>query len=102
MLTLMGHYRSGMELHSFADEIPVSQAHDQAVRCRRGDFERRWNTRALDDKRMIARGCKGVVNSRKDRSTIMQDFTRFSMHYIWRSHDFSAKCLPDRLVTQAN
>src|SRR5262245_30572035 len=51
---------------------------------------------------MIARGCKRVVNPRKDRSTIMQDFTRFSMHNIWRTYDFSAKCLADRLVPQAN
>src|SRR5262245_5188771 len=91
-----------MELDPFAKEIPVSQAHDQAVGCRRGNFEGGWNTRAIDDQQMIARGCKLVVNYRKDRSTIMQYFTRFSMHNIWRAHNFSAKCLPDRLVPQAN
>src|SRR6185369_5149100 len=95
-------YRFGMKLHTLDFQLAMSQPHDDVIRSTRRDFKTRRQRFPLDNERMITARQKAVINSSKDRLPVMMNWRRLPMHQLRRTNHFTAKRLPDCLMTQTH
>jgi hypothetical protein len=89
-----------MKLHSFADEVTVTQSHNQSVGCRSRDLEHSGHTRALDDQRMIAGRREGIIKAAEHCAPIVQYLACLAVHQIRRPDYIASKSLADGLVAE--
>src|SRR5215475_13192668 len=91
----------GMELHAVDWQRLVTQAHDDVAGLGR-DFELGWQSAALDDQRVIARGPEGRGDILEHALALVLHLGELAVHGQWGAHDLAAEHLADRLMTQAH
>src|SRR5262249_47011349 len=94
------HDRLAVKLDSFRGEVPMTQAHHNAVFRLGADFE---DCRYLSDhQRMISRCRKPLRYARVQSFAVMENFADFTVHQGWSADDLSSKHLTNRLMPKAN
>src|SRR5262245_31757427 len=91
-----------MKLNAFNLLLAMAQTHDHAFRSGRGNLQRLWQTLLLDNQRVIATCGERLLQTLKDRLTVVIDFGRFAVAEFARAHDAATEYLRDGLMTQAH
>lgn len=92
----------GMKLNTMNVQGPVADGHDDSVIGFSGDFQALGERVSIDDKGMISGRAKRARNPTEDPVSRMRDLGDLSMFGATGPDDFSAKCLSDGLMTQAD
>src|SRR5262245_44665546 len=98
---VFGRNAFGMKLHAMRREALVGKSHDETIghRCNGQALRHRI---APHNERMVANAPERAVKATKNHFTTMFNSRELAMHRFWRAHDFAAKTLPERLVSEAN
>src|SRR5687767_6190977 len=91
-----------MELNSVDGKAAMCQAHDQAIGSLGGHSEIGRKAGSFDDQRMIARRPERRMDAAKHSIAVVPDLGKLAVHLKGGAHDSGAKCLSDRLMTQAD
>jgi len=91
-----------VELDAFDFVAAVAEAHDDAVAGFGGDGQLAGEGFALDDERVIPRGCEGLRKFVENVFAVVMDFAGFAVKKLWSANDFAAERRADRLMAEAN
>src|SRR6476659_947125 len=97
-----GQDRFRMELHAFHAQGGMAHAHDLAFGCFGGDLEAGRQTCPLDNQRMIAGRVEGIRQLSENRSSVVLDAGRLTVHKALGPHHLTPKCHRQRLVTETD
>src|SRR5258705_2902698 len=91
-----------MELHAFQRQLPMAQAHDDAVLRPRRDFEALRQALARHHQRVVTRRGKRGGEAGEDRPPVVMDLRYLAVHEAGRAHDLAAERLAEGLVAEAD
>ncbi len=91
-----------MELHSLDGQLPVSQAHDDAVGGLGGDLEDVGQRVSVHDQGVVPGGLKRVGHVGEDAHPGVEDGRGLAVHELGGGDDTTSVDLADALVAEAH